>query len=702
MTDAPWWQKPTAILAHFHDINQKPERDPRALDRLVRWKLRAGFDAEHVIVNYTMLAGKGGEDSRAYLFRNFHGFQEDWLGLYLPIARRHGLKVLVYFNCHWFKPDTFPADYYVVDAAGKPKVIYGDGGEVCCRGPFRAWSEKMAEDLGRYPIDGVFLDGPVKDACWCPHCRAAYQARFDAPLPDPKTCPPEQASGWEAFKRDMAVGYIEAFARGLRKHNPDALLYCNGGGSAQMKASLPWTQFVGEEGGFIGYGPLTGEFPFQTGRAARELVARGRGRGRVVFCDCGFKRFDYHVHPRGEIARMYASTLAQGASPWFLVWRDAIRSEGVQTVLRFNRLLREHRDTLADGGSLAETALFRSPLNLELAGSVPAASGDDVHRAEAGAQRLAVPRHTQEFHGLYAALARSGYPFDTIEDDALLEEGGIPERIRLLILPGVSALSDRAAERVRAFVRAGGRVLATFDTGLFDEHGNRRPDFALADVFGVRLCDGLVGPSGLDYLAVTGRHALTAGMSQAILPCPEYRWLVQPKAPAQAPLHFYEPMPRRYSALPGVSKHPAAVLNRYGKGQALFLPSTIGHLSLVYRFPDLRRLLANAANLLARPPVALEGGGGEFVEATLRRGADSAVAIHLINWASGERPSDRAIPLGPVSVSVRLPRGVPKPKSVRLVMAGRKAACSVKAGMLCFQVPRLEEYELAIIPDVNT
>jgi len=683
------------ILPQTFDCKPGVVRGAAAIEQLVRWKRRAGFDAEHLMLNYSMFEGKGGEDPRANCFKNFHGYREDWLGEYLPIARRHGLRVLIYFNCHWVKPDAFPADYYVVDAAGKPKVIYGDGGEICCRGPYREWSETIAEDLGRYPIDGVFLDGPVKDSCWCPHCRAAFQARYGRALPDTPPSSPTERNDYEAFLTEMPVDYMRAFARGLHRHNSDAVLYCNGGDSRQTKASLRCTQLVGEEGGFIGYEPLTGVFPFCAGLAAKKLESRARGRARVVFCDPNFKRYDYHLHPLGEVARTYAGTIANGANPWFGVNRDVERSPAIQTVYRFNRLVHEQRAALTNGESLAEAAILESPLNLQLAGAIQAASGDDVHKRDAAAQRLAVPRHGDEFHGLYAALARSGYPFDIVEDDHLLD-GTLPPRIKLLVLPGVGAMSDGLAERVREFVARGGRLLATFDTSLYDEDGARRADFALADVFGAGVQSELNGPSDLDYLGVKNRSALTIGISQNILPCPERWWLVKASTSAKPLVHYFEKMPRRYAALPPLSKSPAVLLNRFGKGMAIFIPSTIGQLSLRYRFPDIRLLLRNAARFLTAPPVTVEG-GDEFVETTLRRSATDDIVVHLINWASGERPSSAAIPLGPLRVSVRLPRGARRPKSVELAMAGRSAKASMNRNVVTFTLSCIEEYEMGIL-----
>src|SRR5690349_10028240 len=75
----PWWQTPTVILAHAYEFQPTVERGPAAIERAVRWKRNRGFDAEHLMVNHSMFEGSGGDDSRAYCFKNFHGYREDYL-----------------------------------------------------------------------------------------------------------------------------------------------------------------------------------------------------------------------------------------------------------------------------------------------------------------------------------------------------------------------------------------------------------------------------------------------------------------------------------------------------------------------------------------------------------------------------------------------------------------------------------------------
>ena len=131
-----WWQEPVIILAHQYDAVMSTEQSPAAIERLVRWKRSLGFEAEHLLLNHSMMEGSvGGDDAAAYLFKNRHGYRQDWLARYLPVAQQHGLRVIAYFNVHWFKTDTFPMDFYCLDSSGQPKVAYGSGYGVCPRGP---------------------------------------------------------------------------------------------------------------------------------------------------------------------------------------------------------------------------------------------------------------------------------------------------------------------------------------------------------------------------------------------------------------------------------------------------------------------------------------------------------------------------------------------------------------------------------------
>ena len=64
---------------------------------------------------------------------------------------------------------------------------------------------------------------------------------------------------------------------------------------------------------------------------------------------------------------------------------------------------------------------------------------------------------------------------------------GVPETVRVLVLPAVLCLSEGEARAIEAFCRRGGTVIADYLPGLFDPHGRGRKDGgALDGLFGVR------------------------------------------------------------------------------------------------------------------------------------------------------------------------------------------------------------------------
>lgn len=78
--------------------------------------------------------------------------------------------------------------------------------------------------------------------------------------------------------------------------------------------------------------------------------------------------------------------------------------------------------------------------------------------------------------------ARLQYNFVSYAD--VLTRGLDPAEYPVLVLPRVLALSDAEADVIRAYVRAGGHVIADHLPGRFDQHGRGRATPALGDLFG--------------------------------------------------------------------------------------------------------------------------------------------------------------------------------------------------------------------------
>ncbi len=223
------------------------------------------------------------------------------------------------------------------------------------------------------------------------------------------------------------------------------------------------------------------------------------------------------------------------------------------------------------------------------------------------------------FGGFRAALEEH-LPLDLINDWDLT-----PDRLaryRVLILPNAAALSGAQVEAIRQFVRGGGGLVATGETSICDELGRPRPEFALADVFGVgylgrpatkperptldanftialddRYWQERTGVARLSWIdhptwddatlkgLVPGRAAIFKGPLVAV---------TEPDDPA-AVLAHYRPE--------GADRDwPAVVARRFGAGRVVYLAIGIEAALWSYAYPYQRRMLARAIESVAAEP----------------------------------------------------------------------------------------------------
>jgi hypothetical protein len=124
------------------------------------------------------------------------------------------------------------------------------------------------------------------------------------------------------------------------------------------------------------------------------------------------------------------------------------------------------------------------------------------------------------------AMVRARIPYLPVHIDDVAASA---QRFSLLILPNLGALSDAQCEALRQHVNRGGSLLATGATSLYNEWGDARPDYGLADVFGVHASGAAVklpsrregarrgaadrfAPDGHTYLTRRSRNRTGPGM----------------------------------------------------------------------------------------------------------------------------------------------------------------------------------------------
>ena len=161
------------------------------------------------------------------------------------------------------------------------------------------------------------------------------------------------------------------------------------------------------------------------------------------------------------------------------------------------------------------------------------------------------PKRWDSLAGLTVILPESNFQYRMIASEQL-EDGVLGQGdIRLLYLPYCQALSPKEVDEIRAFVKAGGAVVADLRPAVTDAHGKPYPAGALDDVFGVRQNTKNPAP-------VQGSVALDAPVGEA------RDFLPMTHADSSIALAGGK-------ALGHVKDTPAVIVNDFGKGKAVLL-----------------------------------------------------------------------------------------------------------------------------------
>lgn len=106
----------------------------------------------------------------------------------------------------------------------------------------------------------------------------------------------------------------------------------------------------------------------------------------------------------------------------------------------------------------------------------------------AAAATMGLSEYENTLSGWYALMGDLGIDCKFLDAPELPEK--LDNRFKVLILPGVLALSDAEAAAVRRFAAAGGIVLADMEFGLYNEHGTLRKGKKPPVIRNVKLPEG--------------------------------------------------------------------------------------------------------------------------------------------------------------------------------------------------------------------
>ena len=618
----------------------------------------------------------------AYHHKSQYLDDHDLFGDFAKAAKKRGIRVVARMDCNYAWEEAWKAhpEWFERRADGSPlrhdqsTWLY----KTCMYSAY--FTEQMPaiirEINSLYDVDGFFTNGwpgaEGPSACHCAECRG---------FGDPKS--PEYRD--RHLARVLEVWKLWDATAKQKKW--DSVYVGNLGGG--IRASIDLRQIATVAGWFnADHQGRGGNTPIwdcaQQGRVA-QCVMKGRTITNVTGSYANSHPLWRHTSKAPEEATMWmAQTTASGMVPWYhwlggapkdLRWRETGR--------RFFAWVAEQERHFMNRRSIANIGVIFSE------------RGNAFYRPPGG-------NDAAEFmQGLYYALLETRYPFDFVHEDDLGTE--TLKKYAALLLPNVALLSDEQCRQLEAYAESGGSLLATFETSLYDERGNARPDFGLAKLFGMSKKGNVQGPNGNSYYArILRNHEVLRGFENtSILPGAEFRVPIQ-AAGAEPVLGVLPPFPayppEMVYARTQPANEPAIVLRQNSRSRLVYIPGDIDRSFWRSGNPDLSRLLKNAVRWLLRdrPPVSVNGEG---VVEVFAWETEPGFALHLLNytnpnmlrgWFTG------TYPVGPQLVRAELPDGVNGDR-VQLLRAGTSVALKRDRRIVEFTVPIVRDYEVAVI-----
>jgi len=612
----------------------------------------------------------------------------DFLGEVVAAAKRHGLQVYGRMDIskgyvEWYQQHP---DWYAVDADGTP-IRYWELHETCFTGPyFQEYNLQIIDELlTNYPLDGLFYNFYLLQSCHCERCQEVVQTAIGQRVPTGSRLDPT----YERWRHQALADYTARIRNRIHHHRPEARLmvyhHLQKGWDPRLmadavdiwtaQASSPllrnpldpqpaWLYWIGEE---VQKGQvLKPGVPPMLWLSYSEMFASRRV-----------------LQPADRLVTHIAQGAAYGASVCPSLNGVPGRQEDprpLQAVAAKQHELERLAPFLEKTTVPTRVALVYSPDSFWF--------GPD--QGEPGGRKHG---HLPEFRGLYAALIDSRYPFDVLIGGTL--NAPTLQRYAVVILPALHCLTDADALALDRWVRDGGCLMATADTGVANADGHPRTRPA-APVFAPLPGEAQSATGG--YLRIAD-PALRAALGGSSLIALESAFLPLSIQGAHTDLCLLGPFRNNAPEFTfwegGTVGPPGLVHQHFGQGHSIRLPWYIGGLYNTAAIPEYPVLLGWLLEQVTGPSPIMTN-APPSVQVVLReqhRPSGTRWLVHLINnTAAAERPLLSTVVLPPVTVRVRCPA-----RRVYLAVADHEARATRDGEWISVRTGSLFQHELLVL-----
>lgn len=591
---------------------------------------------------------------------------------------------------------------------------FGHGGMLCPLGPYGDFFvDVLVEILEKHPdVDAFSFDGLHHGGvCYCENCRKNYKADTGKVIPKTDLNDPAFRR-YQAWADRKLEDLVQRAQKRLKKIKPDVAL-------------VTWTTNAGRFGHFLSVPrnmPARLNLLFDAPDQELWLDESNRGNSivpafgvayawavtnhRVAFSEPYLMS---HGNPYGkdsfpahEIERRMLLCATYGCSPSIAVAQPPRMQKDVYACLDE---VQKRKPWLTHKAPEPWAAVVMS---------------DNTKNFYGRSSGKVEERYLANVFGTFRACVEEHLPATVIEDWNLTPEE--LKKYAVLVLPNTACLDAKQLKVINEFVRNGGGLVASLDVSLFDEFGDPRPNFGLADVLGVDY-RGLPDAAAVKDTDIDVNFAKAIGADYWEKRRNAFVARLVPKTFLQAnerlatyvgpePVTFKGPAVR-VKPRDGTSvlatldpAMPAVVTRTHGKGRVVYLAAGFDAGYYQYAYPYQRLIVKEAIAWAANgvePPVRVTA--PMCVHSTVMRQTKGGerLIVHLfnnVNTTGGHAfPNDdvplreETLPVHDVRVTFR--KGTPL-TAVRLEPGGTKLELVETAEGPSVVVPRLDVHAMII------
>lgn len=615
---------------------------------------------------------------------------EDIFGETVKCCREKGMNVIGYFNM-WSRwaYEKFP-EWRMLNAEGYFTVwdfTRESPGRyrVCCLNStgYQDYVRKQVSDVAAsYNLDGMWIDmiGWNGTVCYCPNCRKRYLEETGREIPEIVDWDSPKWIDFVRARKRWFIDFQNMVNNAIREVKPEITV-------AFQCASwaIGWGSGCTEELLHIG-DYLAGDFygdAIEQSVICKALLALSRNKP-IEFMTSRCANLCYHTTTKSEqeLKRAANSAFAHNAAFVFIDAIDPVGTICDRLYAMMGRIYNElepvRKALNPDAELLADIGVYSNMLSA----FDTSMQGKHIKDSKTAVALLSGLKSIGDL------MIRNHIPYHVITPSNLDD----CKRIQVLILPNIKVLTWLETEQITEFVRDGGSLLVTGNTGTWDEQGTRLADFALSHLTGVHL-KGITNED-ITYMSPVGggvplmpenegKYPMQVSHTQNIVEAEED---VEILASMVLPYSRSDEINRFGSAIsnpPGIwTNHPSITRRKFGRGQVIYIAAPLENEENYAQKAVFTRLIKS----LATRPFLIRTTAPAWLETLVYHDHDkNTIQVSLVKtvreWFEAEARD--------VHIEIEVPKLA---RDILDIMTGDKILFSQSGNTVSFTLPWVSEF----------